>query len=83
MFLVRAGSFDPALGDGREQMSDKPVLQVKNLTVRLPRGADRENAVENINLEVRPQEILCVVGESGSGKSVAVASILGLLPPAS
>ncbi|WP_086465423.1 ABC transporter ATP-binding protein [Oceanibaculum nanhaiense] len=61
-------------------MSDKPVLQVKNLTVRLPRGADRENAVENINLEVRPQEILCVVGESGSGKSVTAHTVMGLLP---
>ncbi|MBU0723599.1 MAG: ABC transporter ATP-binding protein [Alphaproteobacteria bacterium] len=62
-------------------MSDNtPVLEVKNLTVRLPRNADRENAVENVNLVVHPKEILCVVGESGSGKSVTAHTVMGLLP---
>jgi peptide/nickel transport system ATP-binding protein len=57
-----------------------PVLEVRDLTVRLPRGADREYAIERVSLEVRPQEILCVVGESGSGKSVTAFTIMGLLP---
>ncbi|WP_157089400.1 ATP-binding cassette domain-containing protein, partial [Oceanibaculum pacificum] len=61
-------------------MSDKPVLEVKGLTVRLPRSADRAHAVENITLEVRSKEILCVVGESGSGKSVTAHTVMGLLP---
>src|SRR5579871_2994181 len=57
-----------------------PVLQIRGLTVRLPAGADRANAVEGIDLEVAPREIVCVVGESGSGKSVTAFSIMGLLP---
>jgi peptide/nickel transport system ATP-binding protein len=58
-----------------------PVLQVDGLTVRLPAGADRINAVENVSFSVAPGEIVCVVGESGSGKSVTAHAIMGLLPP--
>src|SRR4051794_13358770 len=58
-----------------------PVLEVQGLTVRLPAGADRVNAVENVSFSVAPGEIVCVVGESGSGKSVTSHAIMGLLPP--
>jgi peptide/nickel transport system ATP-binding protein len=58
-----------------------PVLDVQGLTIRLPEGADRVNAVENVSFSVAPGEIVCVVGESGSGKSVTAHSIMGLLPP--
>jgi len=58
-----------------------PVLQVDGLTVRLPAGADRVNAMENVSFSVAPGEIVCVVGESGSGKSVTSLAIMGLLPP--
>src|ERR1041384_1362470 len=57
------------------------VLDVQGLTVRLPVGADRVNAVENVSFAVAPGEIVCVVGESGSGKSVTAHAIMGLLPP--
>src|SRR3954447_4761356 len=58
----------------------EPVLDVQGLTVRLPAGADRINAVENVSFAVAPGEIVCVVGESGSGKSVTAHAIMGLLP---
>jgi putative ABC transport system ATP-binding protein len=54
------------------------VLDVKNLTVRLPAGADRENAIEGISLQVKRGEIVCIVGESGSGKSTLLHLIGGL-----
>ncbi len=57
-----------------------PVLSVEGLSVRLPRGADREFAVEDISLEVGAGEIVCVVGESGSGKSVTAFTVMGLIP---
>jgi peptide/nickel transport system ATP-binding protein len=60
--------------------SDNPVLSIENLTVCLPKGADRENAVTNVNLTVNRGEIVCVVGESGSGKSVSSQAVMGLLP---
>ena len=58
----------------------EPVLSVRNLTVRLPKGADRENAIEDISFDIGPREIVCIVGESGSGKSVTAQAVMGLLP---
>jgi peptide/nickel transport system ATP-binding protein len=60
--------------------SSTAVLEIRGLSVALPRGADRRYAVEDVSLTVRPREILCLVGESGSGKSVTAHSIMGLLP---
>ena len=60
-----------------------PVLAIEDLTVRLPAGADRPNAVEEVSLTVAPGEIVCIVGESGSGKSVTAFTIMGLLPKGS
>jgi peptide/nickel transport system ATP-binding protein len=56
------------------------VLQVQDLTVRLPMGGDRRQAVSDVSFELEKKEILCLVGESGSGKSVIAQAIMGLLP---
>ena len=60
-------------------MSAAPILTVRdlNVTFATPRGAFR--AVDGLNLELRPGEILGLVGESGSGKSVTLRAILRLL----
>ena len=64
-------------------MSEKrPVLEVRNLTVALPPGADRAHAVEKVSFTVNPGEIVCLVGESGSGKSVIAFTVMGLLAKA-
>ena len=60
-------------------MSDT-VLAIENLTVALPAWSDRKNAVSDVSLDIKRNEILCVVGESGSGKSVMSKAILRLLP---
>ncbi|MEO7854310.1 MAG: ABC transporter ATP-binding protein [Rubrivivax sp.] len=59
-----------------------PVLELTNLSIGLPRGGDRSNAVSNVSLSVAPGEIVCLVGESGSGKSVIAFATMGLLPAA-
>src|SRR5687768_2777070 len=56
------------------------TLRVQDLTVALPRGGDRPQAVSGVSFEVEKREILCLVGESGSGKSVIAQAIMGLLP---
>jgi peptide/nickel transport system ATP-binding protein len=56
-------------------MSDV-VLDIANLTIGLPPGADRAAAVQGMNLVLRAGEVTCLVGESGSGKSLAARSIL-------
>ena len=57
-----------------------PLLEIRGLAVRLPRGADRPFALEDVDLDVARGEILCVVGESGSGKSLTASAVMGLLP---
>ena len=60
--------------------SPEPVLTIEGLTVRLPRGADRPFAIEEVSFTVARHEILCIVGESGSGKSVTAQTVMGLIP---
>ena len=61
-------------------MSKNSLLEIQNLSISLPDGGDRSHAVDNLNLKIIENEILCVVGESGSGKSMMARSIMGLLP---
>ena len=59
-----------------------PVLDVRDLAIALPAGADRRFAVREVSFTVNRGEILCLVGESGSGKSVISFATMGLLPRA-
>jgi len=56
------------------------TLEVKDLTVALPAGAERAEAVSRVSFSVGRGEIMCLVGESGSGKSVIAHAVMGLLP---
>src|SRR3982074_2050205 len=56
------------------------VLELEKLTIALPSGADRANAVSDIDLVLRAGKVTCLIGESGSGKSLVARSLLGLLP---
>ena len=58
------------------------TLSLRSLSVGLPAGGDRAQAVHEISFDVDKGEILCLVGESGSGKSVIAQAIMGLLPKA-
>ena len=60
----------------------EPVVRIRDLTIALPKGADRPHAVEGLNLDLEAGKILCVVGESGSGKSMSAYALTGLLPRA-
>ncbi len=56
------------------------ILTLEDLSVRLPPGADRPQALSGVSLSIAANEILCVVGESGSGKSMMASTIMQLLP---
>ncbi len=60
--------------------SPGPVLQIDNLSLALPKVADRQYAIRDLSLSIHPGETLCVVGESGSGKSMTALATIGLLP---
>ncbi|MCW2822065.1 MAG: oligopeptide/dipeptide transporter, ATP-binding protein domain protein, partial [Marmoricola sp.] len=61
-------------------MTDAPLLEVRDLSVSFPQGADEVRAVRGISYTVNQGEFLGIVGESGSGKSVSSMAIMGLLP---
>jgi len=56
------------------------LLSIRDLHIALPSGADRDYAVEELNLDLVEGETLCIVGESGSGKSLTARAVMGLLP---
>ena len=57
-----------------------PLLSISDLSILLPDGADRSNAVAEVALTLHSGETVCIVGESGSGKSLTARAIMGLLP---
>lgn len=57
-----------------------PLLDIRNLFVPLPEGADRPHAVEDLSFSLQKGEILCIVGETGSGKSLTAMATMGILP---
>jgi len=67
-------------------MSDKqqnPVIQTMGLAkvFRDFWGHQKVIAVDDLNLEVRPQEVFGLLGPNGSGKSTTIKMLLGLLYP--
>jgi oligopeptide/dipeptide ABC transporter ATP-binding protein len=58
----------------------EPLLDVRDLRVELKAGRRVVHAVRGASFSVAPGEALGLVGESGSGKTMALRSIVGLLP---
>ena len=56
------------------------LLSVKHLTVNFHTRNGIIRAVDDVSFDVGSGETLAIVGESGSGKSVAVYSLLDLIP---
>lgn len=57
----------------------KELLKIKDLRVNFDQAQGQLRALRGIDLEIMPNEILCIVGESGCGKSVLCKTIMGLL----
>ncbi len=55
-----------------------PLLSVSDLAVRFHTDDGVVHAVEGVDLEVEPGQVVGIVGESGSGKSVSMLTLLGL-----
>lgn len=59
--------------------NNKPLLEVKNLKTYFYTEDGVVRAVDGVNFEVYPGEVLGIVGESGCGKSVTSLSIMRLI----
>jgi len=58
----------------------KPLISVKDLTIRFNTDEGLVTAVEKVSFEIAQGEILGLVGESGSGKSVTAKALMLLNP---
>ncbi len=56
------------------------LLEIRNLSVAFPTAGGMLKAVDGVDLDVDPGEVVAIVGESGSGKSVSMLAVMGLLP---
>jgi len=56
------------------------LLEIKNLYVSFFTDYGEVKAVRDIDIEIKPSEVVGLVGESGCGKSVTALSILNLVP---
>ena len=56
------------------------LLDIKNLTLEIPREDHYVKALDKVSLTVKSGEIRALVGESGSGKSLIVTAISGATP---
>lgn len=58
----------------------KPLVDVQGLEVHFGSLADPVRAVDGVDFQIFPGEIVALVGESGSGKSISALSIANLIP---
>jgi simple sugar transport system ATP-binding protein len=70
--LITGQVFEPKLKP-RFSSNAAPVLQV--------RGLSREGDYEDVDLELRPGEILGIIGRLGSGRTEFALSLFGMNPP--
>jgi oligopeptide/dipeptide ABC transporter ATP-binding protein len=63
-------------------MSEQPILSARSLEVSFSvRGGRRARAVDGVDLDLMPGEILALAGESGCGKTTLARTLLGLVKP--
>ena len=61
-------------------MTPTPLLQVRGLQTYFRTEAGTAKAVDGVDFDIYPGEVVGLVGESGSGKSVTALSVLRLIP---
>ncbi len=63
------------------EVKKEVLIEINNLKLIYGSEGDSILALENINLEIRRGEFLCVLGPSGCGKSTLLKTIAGYIKP--
>ena len=58
-------------------------IHVDNVSLRYFTQQGETQALQNINLSVKPGEFISLIGQSGCGKSTLLSILAGILPPSS
>lgn len=61
----------------------KTIISVKNLRKVYKIGSESVVALNNINLDIKENQVICILGTSGSGKSTLLNQLAGLEKPTS
>jgi len=69
----------PVAAPATAPATPRPLLEVRDLTVRFRAEHGLVKAVNGMNMSIGERERVGIVGESGSGKSVTAQALLGLL----
>ena len=65
-----------------QQPYGAPICELRDIQMRFPGPRGKvQRVLEDIRLEVRPDEILCLIGPNGCGKSTLLRVLSGLVPP--
>jgi len=60
----------------------QPILELRGIQKSFDRGTGVPlRVLEDINLDIRPNEVLCLIGPSGCGKSTIMRIFAGLIEP--
>ena len=78
-FLERAEKTHTQAGTETFPQPLQHGVEIRNLRFRYPEATD--DVLQDINLDVRPGEIVSIVGVNGAGKSTLIKLLLGLYQP--
>ena len=68
--------------DGSTALNETTILELRGVQKSFSRGAGKPlRVLEDINLDIRTNEVVCLIGPSGCGKSTIMRILAGLIKP--
>lgn len=64
----------------RSELNISPILKTEDLAIGYSQNGEKQVVQANLNLEIRPGELICLIGPNGSGKSTLMRTMAGLQP---
>lgn len=74
-------TYSPAIQQGIENVQGGLGISVKSVSKYYGRGSQREQVLENLDLDVAAEKFVCLLGRSGCGKSTLLNLVAGLDNP--